>query len=303
MWSAAAAFAVLALSVGANPYLEEGRRLHAALEYRAAAERLEIARTVPSSTPAEHAEALMLLGTAYVALGETADADRVFAELVTLDPHADLSGPASPKLKSALARARERVYPPDFVRVDRLPAPEGTVRVAVIDPWRHVADLRVRYRDERGDAQTLAMSIEGNAARANLPDVGVAAEVPFWIEAVRSDGAVVAQVGSAEAPLLWKRFSPAARLVPGSGDASPQMNARPRVATWVLLGTAFVTAAAATGFGVSAANDARLARDAEFGSQTQAFNARARQKAVTANVLGGAALVAGGTAGILWWAW
>lgn len=239
-----------------------------------------------------------------MALGQTADADRVFAELFAHDPHADLSGPASPKLKAALARAKERVYPRDFVRLELRPTAEGSVRIFVLDPWRRVADVSTWFRQANGDPQSLVMVVDDGGFRAVLPDTAVAAKVPYWIEARNARGEVVARLGTADEPLLWTRFAPRATDAGRSSSTPPLVTGGPpRAFIWALVGTAVVTAVVATGLGLSAADDARRARKAEFGSETQELNASARQKAIAANVLGGAALVTGGTAGILWWAW
>src|SRR5437016_3069698 len=108
--------ALTALASGVNPYLAEARDFYAQLLYAKAEARLKLAREVPNSTPEERREVYDLLARSQVALGRTADAEASYSELLAVDPDAP-PPEASPKIRDLFRRAKERTYPPRFVRL------------------------------------------------------------------------------------------------------------------------------------------------------------------------------------------
>src|SRR5436309_1922884 len=95
-----AAAALAGLLVGANPYLEEGRKLYGAMQYEQAAARLKLAAEVPTSSLDERRAAFDLLARTLAALGRTDEADGAYAALLAKDPEAPGPDEASPKIRS-----------------------------------------------------------------------------------------------------------------------------------------------------------------------------------------------------------
>src|SRR5678816_2479598 len=109
----------IGLMLAVNPHLEEGRRLYEQLKYPDAQARLEIAAQSPTNTPEEQAQIADLLARSLIAQGRSADAERVWAELLAKQPHASDPAGASPKIRDVFTRAKKSVYPPGFVKLER----------------------------------------------------------------------------------------------------------------------------------------------------------------------------------------
>src|SRR4051812_9335258 len=130
-----------ALILATNPYLAESRQLYESLRYEKAIMRLELARKVPTTSNDERREILDLLARSYAALGQLDKAEDSYAELLAKDPHAPSPDEAAPKIRQVFSKAKERLYPPTYVRVRAESAPEGEVAVAVIDPWDQITSV------------------------------------------------------------------------------------------------------------------------------------------------------------------
>ncbi len=264
----------LLLTLGANVDLDEGRKLHDSMQFRAAEARLRLARQQAAS-PAERNEAIDLLARTLAAQGRLKDAEDLYSELLALDPHAQSPRDVAPKISDAFLRAKQTLYPKDFVRL--LSTSPG--RVTLIDPWRLVARVTEGVTLEPGIDTYIYVSP---------------------IEAFDAQGQKVASlaVQLADRPVE-------AKLTPPIADPPPVIVATPaaglsRVPEWTLTATAVVAIAVGVGLAVSASSDYRSADAAFYGSDTQTLGARGQSKAIAANVLIGAGLAAGAGAGLMW---
>jgi hypothetical protein len=188
------------LILGTNPYLEEGRRLYSGMHYLDAEAQLRLAKDVPTSTPEERRAALELLARCQAAQGHLEDAQGTFSELLAADPSAPAPGHAAPKIQEAFRRAKERLYPPGFVQLRRVPSVAGRIELELVDPWAQVE--RVALEDvTRPDAPTeLPTHPDLRRVSAEL-DAAPGAERHVYAEARAADGHVLAHLGTAEEPL------------------------------------------------------------------------------------------------------
>ena len=292
----------LALALAANPYLDEGRGLYRALHYPQALSRLEVASRVPTSSPDERRETFDLLARCHAALGQQQQAEAAYTALLAQDPDARLADDASPKIQAVCDQAKQRLYPPDFVRLKRLPAPAERLEVRLIDPWRAVQALVV-FEGARGGAfASRPLERDTDQGRANL-DPGTDR---LYVEARAADGSVLARLGSDADPLPASEASvaapPTAVAAPGIPPEPPR---KPRWPAWVIASASAVAAGVGAGLAVASASDARAARDRApggsgfFASDAAALDQRSRQEAVAANVLVGAAMTGGAVSGVL----
>lgn len=263
----------LLLTLGANVDLDEGRMLHDSMQFRAAEARLRLARQQAQS-PAERNEAIDLLARTLAAQGRLKDAEDLYSELLALDPHVEAPKDVAPKISDAFNRARESLYPKDFVRL--LSSSPG--KVTLVDPWRKVA------RTSTGVVLT--------------PGVETAVDAPS-IEVFDAQNKRLAAItlAVADRPVETK-------LTPPVVEPAPMVNSEPasvsRVPEWTLAATAVVSIAVGVGLAVSASSDSRAAGAAYWGSDTRALGERAQSKAIASNVLIGAGLAAGASAGLMW---
>lgn len=314
MWTVAV-FSACAVVVGANPYLEEGKRLHDALEYERALERLQLAREVSTSTVEERLETLDLLARVHAALGRLDRSEDMYAEWLGLDPHASIPQNASPPLREAFMAAKRRLFPERFARLRLLPSPVDRIEIALVDPWNAVTDVVLHRRTATGEFVEEPLTVDGRRATYQPSSLSL----HFYVEAIaagETGRTTLATLGTPEAPLVFGASArpgqvsvtapaaPAAAL-PGrtAQPAAPTVDGRPRWPAWTLLGVA--TAAAATGavLAVSSAEAVRAAEAAHFGSDRRNANERARNSAIGANVAFGAAILSGGAGAYLLWAW
>jgi hypothetical protein len=203
-----------------------------------------------------------------LALRDEAGARATLAELYARDPGHRLEDPdASPVVQSAFARARESAAPLTVELVDqteRAPATRGTPEVSV-QLGAHgdvVAEVRIAYR-RRGDARwvTAVATPEGGLASSPLAvsTSGLDAyEVEYHVEALAPSSAVVARLGTADAPLVISE--PAGSAAVASGDATGGgvaptdhgggggIESEPWL--WILVGVAVVGAGVGVGLGV-----------------------------------------------------
>src|SRR5687768_4005230 len=111
------------MMLGANPYLEEGRRQVDALEYRQALPTLELAAASPTLTVQERRETFQLLATCYAAIGRMEDVERAWLTLLASDPNAPDPVDVGPRLRNAFLAAKRHQYPEDFVQLERVSSP------------------------------------------------------------------------------------------------------------------------------------------------------------------------------------
>ncbi|MBX7102118.1 MAG: hypothetical protein K1X89_30665, partial [Myxococcaceae bacterium] len=187
------AVAVAAL-VAANPPLDEARGLVKALRYEQALEPLRRATQVPTSTVAERRESFDLLVRTLAALGRLDEAEAAYEALLAADPAAPGPVGAPPRITAAFDRAKQKVYPGDWVRLAALAAAPGELRLAVRDPWGKV--VRVVLSEEGREDLPLALSDGEARAQLSSPDARWSAR------AEDADGRALAQLAPGPERLL-----------------------------------------------------------------------------------------------------
>jgi hypothetical protein len=278
--------------LAANPHLDQGRALYEKLEYQQASTALTLA-TQTSEGP-ELTEAFDLLARCQAAMGDARAAERTYSALLTREPHAREPAQASPKIRAAFLKAKQRLYPEDFVALEPLATSSGSLDLRVVDPWGRVKELRL-YPEE-GDAVPLI--VEDHRARWSAPQGGRVS-----VEALDGAGRVVAKLGRpTPLTLAPANLVPPDRPNDGSLPTALQASVRPwhsRLPAWVAVAGAVVLAGTGTVLALQSAADSRAAEEADYGSETRALDASARTKALWANILVGASLAGGGTAVVL----
>ncbi len=289
----------LALLISANPYLDEGRQLYRSMGYAEAEARLELATQVPSSSVEERREAFDLLARARLARGKAREAERAYSELLARDPHAPTPTDAAPKIRETFQRAKQRLYPPPFVRLELAPATEGRLEVLLVDPWDAVRTVHLHQATNAAFAATALALSERRALTPPLPQ-----GMSYFLTAEDERGEVLERVGSASKPMQVP--AKAGRGAPD--EALPSAHAAPsegapaaRWPQWALGGVAVAAVATGVVLAISSANDSRAAADAPFASGTAGLDQRAYDKALwSRGLLAAGALIGGGA---LVWAW
>ncbi len=304
--------AVLLAVSGASPELSEGRELYRAMRYRLAEEPLRAAAARPENSRAERYEAHDLLARALAAQGKLEEAEAVWGELLAKDPNAPPPDKVAPKISEAYRRAKVRLYPPEHVVLAPLATGPDALELEVQDPWEAVAALTLKELD--GAQPERALERKDGRALLELRSVPPGRYV---VEARSAAGALLAQLGSSERPLvLGKPPAPAPVAAkeappplprpapPRAVEAAPPVAAveapPPRWVAWTLAGLAVLAGGAGGALAASSSSDALRAVDA---GGAPALVESAHQKALGANVLVGGAVVAGVGSGILFWRW
>jgi tetratricopeptide (TPR) repeat protein len=117
------------LSTWANPYLEDGRALFAELRYAEAISKLEYARRVPTDSLQERVEILDLLGRSLVAEGQRARAEKIFEELLTLQPGFTYGPEVAPKIVEVFQAAQQRTLAERPVAIEPASVPTASTPV------------------------------------------------------------------------------------------------------------------------------------------------------------------------------
>jgi hypothetical protein len=304
--------AVVVLSV--NPFLEEGRASYSALKWDKAEQQLRLACESPSNTAEERYEAHDLLARTLSATGRAEAALEAYARLLSLDPHAKGPTEAAPKIRELFRRAKESLYPRDYVRLRQLPSTPSQLELELVDPWAQVATLALfeaAQGDERFSERTMLK--REFRATAELRALGPGQTLRYFVVARSESGQPLAQLGAIDKPLA--RETPAAlssATLPAPSPAlaqSPQPQPesqalpKPRWVAWALTGLGASAAVAGGILGSNALAERQRAQDARWGSETLAASNLAQQDAKAANVLFAGAALAGTTAGVLFWVW
>lgn len=286
--------------LAANPALVEGRALYQSLRYERAAEKLLVATQAPDASPEERLESYDLLARSQAALGRMKEVQDTYRQLLLWDPQAPLPRDAAPKIREAFLRAKEELYRRDYVELQQQQAPPGQLAVRLVDPWGQVKALRMQVRGPQGfTPQPLAKDRSG--ARAELPPPAEDGTVSLYVEAESDPGQVVARLGSAGQPLVFRGVPrpvpPQARPVAGAALApvAEQVSSGggPKWAGWGLAGASVVAAGVGALLAVQASHDSRAADQAPWASETRERDARARRKSLQSHFLIGGALVGG----------
>lgn len=284
----------LLLSSSANPYLDRGRELYGAVRYEAAEAQLRLARKVPTNTPAERWESADLLARALAAQGKQTEARRVYAELLVEDPWAPPPQNVSPKIRELFDEAKRDTYPPEYVRIEELPAPTGSLRLSVVDPWRVVESLRIVMPSDQGAGKQEMRRFEREITVALEPSL--TGQRAFYVEALKGER-VLLQHGTADKPRRAhvQRVAPALSEAPALGLHAQVVsrNSEPsRVPGWALAGIGVASAGVGATLWLSAEQDYARAEDrTRSAREVGALDARYRQKALAGQALLGASLL------------
>lgn len=128
------------VTLAANPYLDEGRRHFANLEFDAAAKALAIATEQPGLSTPERREAFDVYAQALLALQRRDEAISAYRRLLESDAYAP-PPQAAPKVVECFLAAKRLAYPPPGVKVAST-VDGKTVAVTVFDPWGDVKRVR-----------------------------------------------------------------------------------------------------------------------------------------------------------------
>lgn len=284
------AFSLVALALQASPDLAAGQKLYDAMQFRAAEARLRLAREQPESD-AELDEVLYLLAKSLSAQRRLREAQDVYAELLARSPMAEAPSDVAPTLAEAFVRAKEQLYPRDFVRLRLQSLPAAAFAVNVIDPWRQVKSLVLSELLSTGDTRATVLPPVATTIPASPPDVSARS-----LEALNANGTRVAYADlvPVAAP------SPAAVAVREALPPEPAQATLSRWPEWTLVALGALAAGAGVGLAVSASSDYRAAEAAHWASDTRTLGSRGQAKAVAANITFGTALAAGAAATVLW---
>lgn len=126
--------------LASNPYLDEGRRHFANLEFDAAVKALAIAVEQPGLSSLERREAFDTYAQSLLAVERRDDAIAVYKRLLSADPLTP-TPKAAPKVVESFLVAKRAVFPPPAVTLEALQAGEA-VNVSVFDPWQAVKRVR-----------------------------------------------------------------------------------------------------------------------------------------------------------------
>lgn len=292
--------AVLSTTLAANPYLEEARKLVDSMQYQKARERLEYARQATTSTREERRETYQLLARTWAAEGDLARTEAAFSELLAGDPTAPAPQQAPPRIRDAFRRAKERLYPPDFVALESRPAPAGRVELALKDPWSRVRSVTLQQArgDDAFEASPLPLNDEaigGTALAAPAPGV----PTRWFAEARGEKDEVLARLGSAEQPFVLEVQGRAVV----EGEAPAAVTPRPAWVPWAVAAVGVAAAAAATTFVVLGYEDYRRADRAFYGDDRTRFDAQAYAwwRAAWGTGIGAGVFVL--TSVVLFWVW
>jgi hypothetical protein len=294
---AAAAMLVLWVS-GANPFLDEGRRLYDGMLYEKATAQLRLAAETPTSTKEERRQAVDLLARSLAAQGLIDQAEREYARLLDRDPNAPAPADASPKIRAAFQRAKARLYPADFVSLSQVAATTASVEVDVVDPWQKVRELTLASSQGGAAFEKQQMEYKDGRAGGRFGPLGDA-PVRYYVLAQGEQERVLARLGSEEKPLLLPRPEVSTATdethVPSEAIVTRRIEPAPppsRTPAWVLGGAAVAAAIAGTALAVSSNQDVQAAHGA-WGSDVKALNDSARSKALAANISFGGTILFG----------
>ncbi len=286
----------LGLVLAANPYLGEGQKLFDGMRYPEAEARLRTAREVPTSTPEERRRVYDLLARSVAAQGRLPEAEGLYAELLAKDPDAPAPQGVSPKIRETFHRAKERIYPPPYAQLSPQPAAPGRLELLLVDPWQKVSEVVLSTSVGEKPFSQSVLTGSGRTYEAALP--ATREGLRYYVQARGADGAVLARLGTAEAPLVVAAAAPAAAtaLAPAA-EVSAEPAGPSRWPAWLTGGVAVAAAAGGVALLLSSRADDAAAHAATEAKVAIPLSSSARAKAIGADVLFGAAVVAGaGTA-------
>ena len=295
MWAVAASTLFL---LGANPYLDQGRTLYRAVRYAEAEVQLRMGLEVPTATPSERREAHDLLARVLLAEGRGAEAEQIYARLLSVDPSSPAPENAAPKVREAFNAAKRAAFPPDYVRLEERTLRPDRFAAELVDPWGKVASLAVvTLGPEGAHPETFPLPL---GSRFDVPRPPSA----FFVEARDGAGRMLARVGESAAPLRGIGSPPRERAETAKGlEVSGGERHSSRWVGWGLTGAAVVLFSAGVALAVLSDQDYAAAGRSGPALDIRRLDARYREKAIGARVALGAGAVAGLGGGWVLWTW
>ncbi|MDP1916208.1 MAG: hypothetical protein Q8L14_08175 [Myxococcales bacterium] len=248
----------LALAQAANPYLDEARQLARELKFSDAIGRLRVARQVPNLDRTERIEVLELLAKCHVAEGDRPEAEAAFSELLSLEPEHELDREStSPKILTVFDDVKRQLFPDQRVTLIEEAAPPGRFRARVVDPFKRVSAVLLMVRTGDGPWEAKPVTLEARRLDVATP-LAPTLTVTWYLQATDAAGALLATIGSAEAPRVTER--PTSPVV--SPPLAPDESLAPTKVAGVVTGiVALVAVGVGTGLQLNAQALERAARD------------------------------------------
>jgi sugar lactone lactonase YvrE len=197
-----------------NPYLEEARQLYLSFQFEEILPKLEFALAVKGVTAAQRMEIYKLMALTHSAFDDAVKAEEAFLHILELKPDYELTGGASPKIRSYFANAQKAYRARQAVRLRHAPPKPNahggttTVDVAVTAGVDRVAAMTLHYRPRgsTGGFSQIGMARgEDGAFSGNVPNAfpGPAGKrtIEYFIRARDESGALLSSVGGEQAPL------------------------------------------------------------------------------------------------------
>ncbi|HYI02998.1 PKD domain-containing protein [Hyalangium sp.] len=197
-----------------NPYLEEARQLYLGFQFEGIIPKLEFALAVKGVTVAQKIEIYKLMALTHSAFDDAPKAEEAFLHILELQPDYELTGGASPKIRSYFASAQKAYRAQQAVKLQHAapkPSVHGettTVDVTVVAGADRVSAITLHYRPRgsTGGYSQLAMARgESGAFSCNVPSAfpGPAGKrtIEYFVRARDASGALLASVGAEETPL------------------------------------------------------------------------------------------------------
>ncbi|MCP3138307.1 tetratricopeptide repeat protein [Pyxidicoccus xibeiensis] len=306
MWLAVTLLVVLGQAAPANPYLDQARARYEALDFSETLALLQLAEQVPSNTRAQRLDILELKARCELAEGRRAEAEASYTRMLTLDPRAEPPGDLSPKILEAFQAVKARLFPADYLALKQLPSAEGLVRVEVVDPWRRVEAVVLRWRGPREtDWRQLRAVPEEGLCVFQLPGDGPG-PVRWYVEARGPEGSGLARLGAPDAPHVWNRGGVVAESLlapvpPPEAEPATSPGLRRRLG-WVSLGVAVAAGLGGTWLQVRSGESHDAAVREAWAGDSRRHSERARTQAgwATGLFIGGGAAALGGGYLLIW---
>lgn len=197
-----------------NPYLDEARQLYLGFQFEGIIPKLEFALAVKGVTVAQKIEIYKLMALTHSAFDDAPKAEEAFLNILQLQPGYELTGGASPKIRSYFANAQKAYRAQQAVKLQHAPPKPSalgettTVDVAVTAGAERVSAMTLHYRPRgsTGGYSQLGMARgENGAFSGNVPNAfpGPAGKrtIEYFVRARDTSGALLASVGSEETPL------------------------------------------------------------------------------------------------------
>ncbi len=197
-----------------NPYLEEARQLYLSFQFEEILPKLEFALAVKGVTAQQRMEIYKLMALTHSAFDDGPKAEESFLHILELKPDYELTGGASPKIRSYFANAQKAYRARQAVRLRHAPPKPNahggttTVDVTVTAGVDRVAAMTLHYRPRgstSGYSQLGMVRGEDGAFSGNVPNAfpGPAGKrtIEYFVRARDASGALLSSVGGEQAPL------------------------------------------------------------------------------------------------------